>query len=192
MAMNTLGRPKDVGKDNPLKCIRAEGPADDSTKGKALENGISHGNSLSVQRANNSPRPGPLCGDRLGLWPEIRWRGRCLIQGCALRWANFWAFGPNIKQANSLTRRMGFSPSTPNLDGLNMSASPAFSAISRRREANLSYSSCARVIRNARPGRILQPLVIENKPLDEKLTEPSGRPLPKLRPPQAADAVTNG
>ncbi|MEI8376511.1 MAG: hypothetical protein WCJ35_27150, partial [Planctomycetota bacterium] len=50
---------------------------------------------------------GLQCGDRLGLRPEIRWRGRCLIQGCALRWANFWAFGPNIKQAANRNCRSG-------------------------------------------------------------------------------------
>jgi len=57
MAMKTLGWPKDVGKDNPLKCIRAEGPAGDPAKGKALENGDLPRNSLSAQRTNNSPRP---------------------------------------------------------------------------------------------------------------------------------------
>jgi len=80
-----------------LEGIRAEGSAVDPAKGKALENGDHHRTSFRP----NGPtiRLDLQCGERLGLWPEIRWRGRYLLQGCALRWANLWAFGPNIKQA---------------------------------------------------------------------------------------------
>lgn len=48
------------------------------------------------------------------------------------------------------------------------------------------------VVRHARPGRILQPLIVEHEAFDKVFLEPHGGPLPELNSPLGAHAVTDG
>lgn len=48
------------------------------------------------------------------------------------------------------------------------------------------------VVRHARPGRILQPLIVEHEAFDEVFLEPHGGPLAELGAAQGTHPVANG
>jgi hypothetical protein len=68
-----------------------EGASVDPAKGRSPGLGIDH---LVLDRANG-PTVHPE-ENRLARWAETRFLLQPRNQGCALRWINGWAFGPNM------------------------------------------------------------------------------------------------